>query len=184
MVTRHPRPTTLFTSRTMAKNLLEETLDAWGYARTGVIDELENIPASDFGFRPSPHSRTTAELAAHIIESGLMASGELTRKDGNFQRQSYPEFIEEYGGDRAKTRKKGELIKMLRTTFDEGVAAFRKRGDKEMMKPIVQFNGEPASRLTWLNHAIAHEEYHRGQLALYARLLGRVPALTKVIEGG
>ena len=52
-----------------------------------------------------------------------------------------------------------------------------------MMKPIVQFNGEPASRLTWLNHAIAHEEYHRGQLALYARLLGRVPALTKLIEG-
>jgi len=111
MVTRHPRPTTLFTSRTMAKNLLEETLDAWGYARTGVIDELENIPASDFGFRPSPHSRTTAELAAHIIESGLLASGELT-------------------------------------------------------------------------HAIAHEEYHRGQLTLYARLLGRVPALTKLIEGG
>ena len=102
MVTRHPRPTTLFTSRTMAKNLLEETLDAWGYARTGVIDELENIPASDFGFRPSPHSRTTAELAAHIIESGLLASGELTRKDGNFQRQSYPEFIEEYGGDRER----------------------------------------------------------------------------------
>jgi len=42
----------------------------------------------------------------------------------------------------------------------------------------------PASRLTWLNHAIAHEEYHRGQLALYARLLGRVPALTRLIEGG
>ena len=119
-----------FTSRTIAKNLLEETLDAWGYARTGVIDELENIPASDFAFRPSPHSRTTAELAAHIIESGLMASGELTRKDGNFQRQSYPEFIEEYGGDRAKTRKKGEPSKLLRTTFDEGVAAFRKRGRK------------------------------------------------------
>lgn len=168
----------------MPKNLLHETLDAWGYARTGVIDELENIPASEFGFRPSPHSRTTAELAAHIIESGLMASGELTRKDGNFQRQSYQEFIQEYGGDRAKTTKKATLIQLLRTTFDEGVAAFRTSGEKAMVKQIVQFNGEPASRLTWLNHAIAHEEYHRGQLALYARLLGRVPALTKLIEGG
>ena len=167
----------------MAKNLLDETLDAWGYARDGVIDELENIPASDFAFKPSPHSRTTAELAAHIIESGLLASGELTRKDGNFQRQSYPEFIAEYGGDRASTTKKAELIELLRTTFDEGVAAFRRSGEAAMMKPIVQFNGEPASRLTWLNHAIAHEEYHRGQLALYARLLGRVPALTKLIQG-
>ena len=76
------------------------------------------------------------------------------------------------------------LIELLRTTFDEGVTAFRKSGEAAMMKPIVQFNGEPASRLTWLNHAIAHEEYHRGQLALYARLLGRVPALTKLIMGG
>jgi uncharacterized damage-inducible protein DinB len=168
---------------TMAKNLLEETLDAWGYARDGVIDELENIPATEYNFRPSPHSRSTAELAAHIIESGLMASGELTRKDGNFQRQSYPEFIDEYGGDRAKTTKKAELVTLLRTTFDEGVAAFRKSGEKAMMQPIVQFNGEPATRLTWLNHAIAHEEYHRGQLALYARLLGHVPALTKLIDG-
>ena len=34
-----------------------------------------------------------------------------------------------------------------------------------------------------MNHGIAHEEYHRGQLALYARLLGRVPALTRLIQG-
>jgi uncharacterized damage-inducible protein DinB len=112
-----------------------------------------------------------------------MASGELTRTDGNFQRQSYPEFIAEYGGDRARTTKKATLIELLRSTFDEGVAAVRQSGEAAMMKPIVQFNGEPASRLTWLNHAIAHEEYHRGQLALYARLLGRVPALTKLIQG-
>jgi uncharacterized damage-inducible protein DinB len=32
-------------------------------------------------------------------------------------------------------------------------------------------------------HGIAHEEYHRGQITLYARLLGEVPALTKLIEG-
>ena len=40
------------------------------------------------------------------------------------------------------------------------------------------------TRLAWMNHGIAHEEYHRGQIALYARLLGRVPALTQKILGG
>jgi uncharacterized damage-inducible protein DinB len=34
-----------------------------------------------------------------------------------------------------------------------------------------------------MNHGISHEEYHRGQLAVYARLVGRVPALTKRIQG-
>jgi uncharacterized damage-inducible protein DinB len=41
-----------------------------------------------------------------------------------------------------------------------------------------------ATRLSWMQHGIAHEEYHRGQIALYARLVGRVPALTQVIQGG
>jgi uncharacterized damage-inducible protein DinB len=34
-----------------------------------------------------------------------------------------------------------------------------------------------------MHHGISHEEYHRGQLALYARLFGEVPALTKAIQG-
>jgi uncharacterized damage-inducible protein DinB len=35
-----------------------------------------------------------------------------------------------------------------------------------------------------MQHGIAHEEYHRGQIALCARLMGIKPALTKLIEGG
>lgn len=166
-----------------ARDLLEEALEAWGYTRSGVIDELENIPADQFGFRPTPHSRTVAELAQHVIESALMASGELNRPDGSFQRCSYEQFIEEYAGTRAHTADKAVLVQLLRDTLDEARRAFGKTGQAGLLREIVQFNGEPATRLTWLNHAIAHEEYHRGQLALYARLMGRVPALTQLIEG-
>jgi uncharacterized damage-inducible protein DinB len=38
--------------------------------------------------------------------------------------------------------------------------------------------------MQWLHHGIAQEMYHRGQLTLYARLMGLKPALTKRIEGG
>jgi uncharacterized damage-inducible protein DinB len=31
---------------------------------------------------------------------------------------------------------------------------------------------------------VAHESYHRGQIALYVRQMGRVPALTQRISGG
>jgi hypothetical protein len=75
-----------------ARDMLEETLEAWGYTRSGVIDELENIPADQYEFQPTPASRTVAELAQHIIESALMAAGELNRPDGSFQRKSYPEW--------------------------------------------------------------------------------------------
>ena len=165
------------------RSLLDEALEAWTYTRSGVIDELENMPAERFDFRASPKSRSVAELAQHIIESGLMASGELTRPDGDFQRQPYPDFIAEHAGDRAKAVDKGSLVALLRATLQEGIDAFRAVGEPAMMRDITQFNGEPATRFSWLHHAISHEEYHRGQLALYARLMGRVPALTQLIEG-
>ena len=52
-----------------------------------------------------------------------------------------------------------------------------------MLQSILQFNGVPATRLSWMSHGVAHEEYHRGQIALCARLLGLVPALTPLIQG-
>ena len=164
-------------------NLLDESLQAWTYARDGVIAELENIPEAEFGFTPSPRSRTVTELAQHIAESALMAAGELARPDGDFQRLPYPEFIREYAGTRAQVTGKKTLIALLRTIGGECQSRLRAAGEQQMMQPITQFNGEPATRLTWLHHAIAHEEYHRGQIALYARLLGHVPALTRLIEG-
>lgn len=56
-------------------------------------------------------------------------------------------------------------------------------GADRLIAPSLQFNGRPAARLTWLQHAIGHEDYHRGQLALYVRLFGRVPALTQLTGG-
>ena len=60
----------------------------------------------------------------------------------------------------------------------------RSAGEVWMLQRIRQFDGSMATRLSWMHHGVAHEEYHRGQIALYARLVGRVPALTKLIEGG
>jgi len=70
------------------QSLLDELLGAWAYTREGVIAEVRNLPDELTGSRPTPRSRTLAELALHIVESGLMMSGELTRADGNFARPS------------------------------------------------------------------------------------------------
>ena len=166
-----------------AERLLDESLTAWTYTREGVIAECENIPAERFTFQPTERSWTVAELAAHIIEAGLMAAGELARGDGDFTRQPPSEFIREYAGTRADVRGKDRLMDLLRLTHSENLTRLREAGADRLLSPIRQFNGSTAARLTWLQHAIGHEEYHRGQLALYARLLGRVPALTQLIGG-
>jgi uncharacterized damage-inducible protein DinB len=79
---------------------------------------------------------------------------------------------------------KAALVAALKKTGVAGVQRIRAAGELHMLQNIRQFNGEPATRLSWMHHGIAHEEYHRGQLALFARLMGRVPALTRLIHGG
>lgn len=164
------------------KSLLEEALDAWRFAREGVIEEVRNLPEEAMTARTTG-ARTVGEIVHHIAESGLVMAGELTRADGDFQRQAYPAFLAEYAGGMTRPTAKAELIDLLERTHREGRDRIRTTGESKLMEPIRQFNGEPARRLTWMHHGIGHEEYHRGQLALVARLLGHVPALTKLIHG-
>ena len=164
-------------------SLLEEALEAWGYTRGGVIDEIRNLSGADLAFRPHAKSRTAAELAHHIAESGLMMAGELTRPDGDFQRKPYPQFLKEYAGRMTRPTKKSELIALLKRTHAEGEKKIRGAGELLMLQAITRFDGERGTRLAWMNHAISHEDYHRGQIALYARLVGKVPALTQLIYG-
>jgi uncharacterized damage-inducible protein DinB len=163
--------------------LLEEALEAWAFTRTGVIAELRNIPESDLAFRPRKESRSVVELARHIIESGSMMSGELARPDGDFQRKSYEGFLKEYGRGVGLERSRRELLEALRRTHHDGEGRLRKAGELHVLQFIRRFDGKMGTRLAWMHHGIAHEEYHRGQLALYARLLNRVPALTQQILG-
>jgi uncharacterized damage-inducible protein DinB len=165
-------------------SLLEELLIDWNYVRDGVIAEVENLPASKLKQPPRGLPRTGLDLANHIVEVARMMVGELTRDGGDFRRRGYFELIAEYAQKGDVGHSKKEVVELLKRSHDEGEAAFRKAGQERMAQPIRQFNGVYASRLSWFHHGIAHEEYHRGQLAIYARLYGDKPALTKLIEGG
>lgn len=166
----------------MFKSILDETLEAWADARQGVIDELENLPADRFAARPVPGMRSVAEMAVHILEVAQMMAGELCREDTDFRRHPWPELIRHHAGELLDLTDREELLAALRTTLREGIDRFREAGEVHMLQTIERFDGERGTRLAWLNHGIAQEMYHRGQLAVYARLLGEVPALTKRIE--
>jgi len=164
-------------------SLLDEALEAWAYTRAGVIAEIKNLSDRELTFKPHPESRTPAEIALHLAQTGMMMAGELTRPDGDFTRKAFPQFVKEHAGSLRATTKKSEIVQMLKRTHADGERRIRAAGELQMLQHIKRFDGVPGSRLAWMNHGISHEEYHRGQLALYARLVGRVPALTKLIYG-
>jgi uncharacterized damage-inducible protein DinB len=168
----------------MFESLLDETLEAWADARLGVIAELENLPADSFAARPVPGMRSVAEMAVHVLEVAQMMVGELCQEDTDFRRLPWHELLELHAGDLLQLTERDDLLRALRTTLEEGVERFRGAGELHMLQTIERFDGEQGTRLAWLQHGIAQEMYHRGQLAVYARLSGEVPALTKRIQSG
>jgi uncharacterized damage-inducible protein DinB len=164
--------------------MLEETLEAWQGVREGLIAEVRNIPANRFDFRPTPQSRSVAELAQHILEVAMMMTGELTRPDTNFHRAPWPKLLGLYAKAAWRAKTKPVLLRLLTSQIKDGERRFRQAGELSLLQLITRFDGLPGTRLAWWNHGIAHEEYHRGQLALCARLMGIEPALTRLIRGG
>lgn len=162
-------------------SLLDETLDAWWDVRAGVIDEVRNIPAGKFDFRPTLDVRSVRELVQHILEVSMMMTGELTRPDTNLQRAPWPRLLALYAKPAWRAKTKKQLLRLLHSQFKEGERKFRAAGELALYQLLTRFDGIKGTKFTWWHHGIAHEEYHRGQLAVYARLLGRVPALTKRI---
>jgi uncharacterized damage-inducible protein DinB len=165
-------------------NILDETLEAWEDARVGVLDEARNIPARHWDYRPTPESKSVRELVVHILEVAMMMTGELIRTDTNFRRAPFPDLLKKYAKPARRARTRAELLKLLRSQLRHATKAFSAAGELHILQLIDRFDGGKGTRLAWLNHGIAQEMYHRGQLATYARLMGLEPALTKRIRGG
>lgn len=164
--------------------LLDEALDAWRGTREGLLDEAAEIPDERWDWCPVEGARSVAELLRHVLESGLMAVGELSREDGDFTRQGFPDFVREHAGHLPERMDPPALREHLRRTLEDGERILRERGEIHMLQTIRRFDGLPGTRLAWFNHHVDHESHHRGQLALYVRLTGTTPALTRRIQGG
>jgi uncharacterized damage-inducible protein DinB len=162
--------------------ILEEALESWQDVRSGFIEEVGNIPGKHWGFRPVPEVRSVRELVVHVLEIAMMMTGELTREDTNFHRAPWPKLLGMYAGPAYKAKTRAELLRLLQSQLVEGEKKFRAAGELHMLQRITRFDGNRGTRMAWLLHGIDQEMYHRGQITVYARLLGFVPALTQKIQ--
>lgn len=164
-------------------SFLAETLEAWRDARQGIIDEVANIPADRFEFRPTPETKSVVELVQHILEVSMLMTAELTRPDTDLKRLPWPRMLEKYAAEAYRATTKDQLLELLESQMVEAEQRFEQAGELPLMQFLERFDGELGTKMQWLHHGIAQEMYHRGQLALYARLMGLEPALTKRIRG-
>jgi uncharacterized damage-inducible protein DinB len=151
--------------------------------RKNTLIIAENIPEEKYGFRPTPESRSVAEILRHITVS--------TRS--NHQTHAVEKIKTFAGVDfAARARALAELERQLETKA-QIIEALRRDGDawasyldgvtEQDLAEVVTFgpSAEPPSksRFEMILSVKEHEMHHRAQLMVIERLLGLVPHLTR-----
>lgn len=159
----------------------ETVIALWKTARSGFITEIERIPEDKFTFKPTPQTRTVAELVQHVIGAQKFFVGEACRPDTNLARRPFSEHVKAYGEGVDDVVDKAQLIELMRTSMDDGEKLIRSHADglNEMMTGL---DGKPLPKIGFLLFGMSHEMYHRGQFTVYERLLNVEPALTEMFR--
>jgi uncharacterized damage-inducible protein DinB len=151
--------------------------------RKNTLVVAEEIPEEQYGFRPTPDSRSVAEILRHIAVN--------TR--GNHQIHANERIRTFVGVDfAARARAHQELERELQTKAQilealkgggEIWAAYLDRVTEDELADSITFGpaaDPPAkSRFEMILSVKEHEMHHRAQLMVIERLLGIVPHLTR-----
>jgi len=157
---------------------IDRLIESWTEVRVGLIKEASQVPEGQFSFRATPDTRSIMEVLQHVVQSQKMLVGESCRAETDLRRQSFADHLKEYAPEVAAIKDKNGLLELLRSSMETSEASIRSCGDG-LEATMQRFDGKEVTKLDFLNFAVAHEMYHRGQLTVYERLLGIEPALTR-----
>ena len=159
--------------------LLEETLQRWYAVRRGLIREVSNIPPTRLTFRATLEARSIMDIVHHVLELSIITIEELLREDTNIERASLSQLANVYAPNITRADTQEKLVNLLVEQYRDADTRLRQAGDLHMMQLVGRLDGSRDTRLSLLLEAMQHEMYHRGQLTVYARLIGLEPALTR-----
>jgi uncharacterized damage-inducible protein DinB len=150
--------------------------------RTNTIKIAEEIPEDKYGFRPTPDTRSVAELLTHIAFIPAIQTHIQGEKITDLKQVNFPALVGKMRAEEAMPRTKAQILELLKSEGDKFVAFLEGLGDSFLAERVaVPPGGEQTSRgrLEMLLSVKEHEMHHRGQLMLIQRMLGLTPHLTR-----
>jgi uncharacterized damage-inducible protein DinB len=141
----------------------------WNTAKANIRESAEQMPESDYGFKPVDSVRTFGQIIAHVAEANYeicsVAKGEKTP------------FPEDHFETTAKT--KAEIVKAVTDSIaycDTAYEALTDANASEMVSTPGSTRTRP--RVGPLVNNIGHVDEHYGNLVTYFRIKGMVPPST------
>lgn len=158
--------------------LFDEVFAHWYDVRRGLVQEVKVLPPSRFSFRATLDTRSVADILQHVLEVAITTVEELVRDDTNLHRGTLAQLVNIYAPNISRADTQEKLLDILAEQYSDAETRLRAKGELWMLQLATLRDGSSGTRLTALYDAISHEMYHRGQLTVYTRLLGLVPAVT------
>ena len=149
---------------------LEQFMSTWDQEARKTLRLLENLPPTQYEYRPDTAGRSLGELAWHLAElEAYMTHG---IEVGKFDTSLKPPGIE-------RPREVAALAPGYQRVHDQAVARVRRLEPDDLARRIGFFGGQDVEVREILRGAVLHHlVHHRGQLSLMCRLAGgKVPSL-------
>jgi uncharacterized damage-inducible protein DinB len=136
--------------------------------RRNLADAAEEMPAAEYGFKPSPPVRSFGELIGHVVTTNFyfcaLAKGEKPPATTNFE----------------KVTGKAALVNALNESLAYCDGAYSTTTDANFNQ-LVKLGGPDegqTARGALLSFNTAHNNEHYGNIVVYMRLKGHVPPST------
>src|SRR5215471_6125962 len=133
--------------------------------RKNTILAAQDIPEKEYGYRPTPESRSVAETLVHIallsqIDRILHEEEHLASLEGF----DFGQFIRKSELEERRPRSKAEIIELLRTEGERWSQWVEGLPDALLAEQVRMPGGVSKSRFEMLQGTKEHEMHHRAQV--------------------
>jgi uncharacterized damage-inducible protein DinB len=158
----------------------KQLADSVRTVRKNTIQIAEDIPEKEYGYRPSPESRSVSETLVHIAflaraDRLIHAEQHLASLEGF----NFGELLAHSEAEERSPRSKSEIIGLLRSEGERWSDWVEQTPEAVLAEQVRMAGGGSKTRFEMLLGTKEHEMHHRGQLMVMERLLGVVPHLTR-----
>lgn len=135
------------------------------------LKTVECLDEKDSSFRPNEEMLTVAQHVGHAAETiDWFFDGAFGENGFNMDFDDYTEYLKKY-------KSFDEAIQLLKDSTAGAIEKIKSLSEVELMEPITGEVMKGAPKLAIVNGITDHTAHHRGSLAVYARLLGKVPSM-------
>ena len=133
------------------------------------LNTISCFTEEDSAFKPKEEMHTIAQHIGHVAETITWFL------EGTFGDKGFDMNFDNYAEKMKKHTSFDDCVKLFKDATAKGIALIKEVPDSEIMAPITGQIMTGAPKMASVGAIGDHTAHHRGSLAVYARLIGKIP---------